>query len=197
MQNDPFLPASESVHAAPRFQTPPPRRILVVDRDPYVCHLSADVLIRHGFEVNAAGDGAAGWEELQANPYHLLIIEHQLPKLSGVKLVQKLRAARMALPVVLVTEKLPPPALTRDPSLRLAALLVKPLAYDRLLATVQAALHARNLSSAQNTSPPEPQFQPVADSWQKQLIAADAGDAVRGVQFRDSFIAYAHWGLNE
>ena len=167
----------------------------MVDRDPYIRHLSADVLIRHGFEVNAAEDGVAGWEELQANNYHLLITEHKLPKLTGVKLVLKLRAARMALPVVLVAEKLPPPALTRDPSLRLTALLLKPLAYDRLLATVQAALRASNLAREQSTSPPEPQFQPAADAWQQKLMAAYAGDVVQELQkLRDSYYAYSHWG---
>jgi FixJ family two-component response regulator len=47
-----------------------------------------------------------GWEALQANNYSLLITEPDLPKLTGVELVRKLSAARMALPVVLAAGRL-------------------------------------------------------------------------------------------
>jgi len=98
------------------------------------------VLIRHGYEVNAAEDGAAGWEELQVNNYNLLITEHELPRITGITLVRKLRAARMALPVVLVAERLPARELAGNPSLRLAATLLKPLAVVTLLDTVKIIL---------------------------------------------------------
>lgn len=135
-----FLPVTDSIGSPLQFQPHPPRRILVVDQDPYICHLNADVLIRHGFEVNAVEDGAAGWEELQANPYHLLITELDLPKITGVKLVRKLRDARLDLPVVMVARRLPTRELARNPSLQLAATLLKPLATETLLATVKIVL---------------------------------------------------------
>jgi DNA-binding response OmpR family regulator len=118
----------------------PPDRILVVDDDPYSRHLNADVLIRHGYEVNAAEDGATGWEELQANRYKLLITEHELPRLTGVKLLMKLRAARMALPVIVATGTLPKPDFTKRPRLQPTATLIKPFTPDELLATVNKVL---------------------------------------------------------
>ena len=62
--------------------------------------------MRHGHIVNAAEDGAAGWDELQANHYNLLITEQDLPGFTGVKLIRKLRAARMVLPVVMVRRQI-------------------------------------------------------------------------------------------
>ena len=87
-------------------------------------------------------DGAAAWEALKANRYNLLITEHEMPNLTGVELVKMLRAARMALPVVMAAGRLPTHELARNPSLQLAATLSKPFAVDALLDTVKNVLRA-------------------------------------------------------
>ena len=74
---------------------------------PFFCHRNAEVLIRQGYEVNAAEDGGVGWEELQLNHYHLVITERDLPGLDGMEMVRKLRSARLAMLVIVTTKKLP------------------------------------------------------------------------------------------
>lgn len=198
MQKNNLFQATGS--GGPHLQSQPnlPRRILVVDHDPYACHLVADVLIRHGFEVNAAEDGAAGWAELQVNHYNLLITEQDLPKISGVKLVRKVRVARLALPVVMIALKLPTHELVRSPSLQLAATLLKPLPVAALLDTVKIILRATNSPREQSMPPPFSQNQSSANGWQPKLIAAAAITTTRVLQeINESYHAYAHWGLNE
>lgn len=146
MSDNNLHPATESNGRPVQLQLNLPQRILVVDRDPYVRHLSADVLIRHGYEVNAVEDGATGWKELQAYKYHLLITDHDLPKLTGLELVRKIRAARMLLPVVMAAGTLPTRALGRNPSLQFSAMLLKPLPVDTLLDTVRILLYATSAS---------------------------------------------------
>jgi DNA-binding response OmpR family regulator len=63
-----------------------------------------------------------------------------MPKLTGIELVKKLRAARMALPVVMAARRLPIEELNRNPALRLAATLSKPFIEQVLLDTVQNVL---------------------------------------------------------
>jgi DNA-binding response OmpR family regulator len=127
---------------------PNPHRILVVDEDSDLCLLYAFVLTGPGFRVDLAQDGVAGWKALQAVRYSLLITEHELPSLTGIELVKTLRAARMALPVVMVAGRLPVRALGHDPSLQLAATLQKPFAVDALIETVKKILGSTG-------SPPE------------------------------------------
>jgi len=99
---------------------------------------SAEALAGSGYHVDAAEDGAAGWEALNANSYDLLITDHSMPKLSGINLIKKLRSARMAVPVILSSgiisgEKL---------ELPLVAALPKPFTLDQLLGTVRQVLRA-------------------------------------------------------
>jgi DNA-binding response OmpR family regulator len=142
MKGNELLQAGWPAGASVQYQAHPCHRILVVDDDSDLRLLYADVLAPRGYHVDAAEDGAAGWEALQANNYNLLITEHSLPKLTGIELVRKLRAAHMAVPVVMAAGRLPTPELTRNPSLQLAAMLPKPFVVDELLDTVKKVLRA-------------------------------------------------------
>lgn len=118
------------------------RRILVVDKESDLRLLYTDALGDHGYKVDEAEDGVVAWETLQAKNYNLLITEHDLPKLTGIQLVRKMRAAHMALPVVMAATTLPTHELHRDLSLQLAATLEKPFGVDTLVDTVKSVLHA-------------------------------------------------------
>jgi DNA-binding response OmpR family regulator len=160
MRKNKMLPAGAKAYPIVPSQTNPPRRILVVDDDPFICHRNAEVLIRHGYEVNASGNGADSWEELRANWYHLLVTENELPGLSGLELVRKLRSARMALPVILTTEKLPAVQSLRHLHLHPMVTLLKPYGIADFLDAVRVVLHAGGIDEAEpvlsSQQPPSP-----------------------------------------
>jgi DNA-binding response OmpR family regulator len=134
---------SATTAAAPaQTATHRPQRVLVVDDDTGLRQLGTEVLIRHGYQVDAAANHTAGWQALQAQTYDLLITDLDMPGLSGLKLVKWLRAARVALPVILASGTLTPGELNRTPWLHLAGALLKPISSDQLLQTVQAVLRA-------------------------------------------------------
>jgi len=162
MKDNELLQAGELAGASIQCRVKPRHRILVVDEDSDLRQLYAEALARTDYHVDAAGDGAAGWETIQANNYDLLITEHSLPKLTGVELVRKLRAARMTVPVVMAAIRLPTQELARNPSLQLAALLPKPFYISELLETVKNVLHTTDSSREPIAPPPNWQNQPSA-----------------------------------
>src|SRR3984957_17562280 len=97
------LQARASSTTPVRGQANPPRRILVVDDDVCLRQLSLRALIRSGYDVDTAADGAAGWATLNVDTYDLLITDNNMPRLTGIDLLKKLRSARMALPVIMAT----------------------------------------------------------------------------------------------
>ena len=143
-----------------------PHHILVVDGDPYIRHFSAEVLIRHGYEVNAAEDGATAWEELQANSYNLLIADQKIPKVSGVELLKKIHAARMALPVIMATKTLPTRKFSQLPWLQPATVLRKPYTFEKLLAMVKNILYATAIVRGEIAP---------SSNWQSRLFASGSG----------------------
>ncbi len=122
------VPQTGELASAPvQSRKSPLRRILVVEDEPDIRRLNAEVLESSGYEVDTAEDGLAGWKVLHAarhapESYALLITDHDMPGLSGLALVKKARAARMALPVIMATGTLPTEELfTRYPWLQPAA----------------------------------------------------------------------------
>ena len=130
MQDIEFPPREELASAPTRSCANPYTRILVADDDADVRQVSADVLRRFGYQTETAADGAAAWEALEAKSFDLLIADNNLPKVSGVELVKKVRSAHMILPVILASAELPAEGLDRIPWLQPVATLIKPFSSD-------------------------------------------------------------------
>ena len=135
-----IMPVNKSLQPPLPASVNPPFRILLTDDNDALRRLSVRVLTRAGYQVDAVEDGAAGWAALQANQYDLLITDHEMPYLTGVELLRKVRAARMALPVIMTTGNWPAQEFARQPALFPAAKLLKPYTVAELLGTVKTVL---------------------------------------------------------
>jgi two-component system OmpR family response regulator len=126
----------------------PPHRILVVDDDNDVRQLSVDGLIDAGYEVEAVKDGVAGWEALQADSYDLIITDNMMPRMTGIEMLEKLRAAQTSLPVIMATSSLPTHEFDRKPWLKPDAVLQRPFTLEELLLTVKEVLRKEDNEDA-------------------------------------------------
>lgn len=93
----PFAPVAADRSAAGAKQ------ILVVDDDECVRLVLSRLLCGAGYHVECAVDGAAAWEELGEKHYDLLITDHHMPRLTGLELLVKVRAAPPVIPVVFIS----------------------------------------------------------------------------------------------
>lgn len=140
MKDNQVLPERESDSPPLQSQSNPLDRILVVEDEPAIRELNAMMLTRSGYEVGAAEDGAAAWDALNEDSYDLLITDNVMPRLTGFKLLEKLYAARMTLPVIMATSAVPAALFTRGPWRKPAATLLKPYTSAELLRTVKKVL---------------------------------------------------------
>jgi len=119
-----------------------PSRILVVEANSDLCLLYTDALASPKCRVDVAKDGATAWEALKSNNYDLLITENDIPTRIGDELVEKLRDAHMAMPVLTSAGRWPRPEPVPNQSSRFAATLWKPFELDILHNAVKHVLHA-------------------------------------------------------
>jgi len=158
------IPHNTHSYTAPTpFKSNPPPRILIVDDDILTRRLSTAVLSRSGYEVETAEDGAVAWQALNAANYDLVITDNNMPELTGVDLLRKLRSARMALPVIMATGTMPTLEFAQSPWLIPDATLLKPFSSDELLGKVKDVLHMND----SNARRPDPSL-PVAAEGPKQ-----------------------------
>ena len=134
---------SEKDSGAPRQnQSRPPHNILLVDDELHARELHAGVLIRAGYDVNTAKDGADAWNALNLVSYDLLITDNKMPRVTGMELIKKLRSEDMMLPVILASGTVPEEELKRHSWLRLDATLAKPFSVEQLLEVVKQVLRS-------------------------------------------------------
>ena len=121
-------------------------RILVVDDDPNMRGVLVEVLRHAGYRVDAVEDGFAGWDALSTDRYDLLITDYSMPDLTGVELIQRLRAAGRGLPCVLASGALPYLTPNLPDELQPGVTLQKPFRPRELVAKVDTMLRANVLT---------------------------------------------------
>ncbi len=116
-----------------------PATVLVVDDDPAVRVSLKFSLQIEGFAVRLYASG----QELLADPdlpaHGCLVIDQRMPDLTGLDVVDRLRARQVALPAILITTD-PNQAVRSRAADAGIALIEKPLLSDALLNGIRAAI---------------------------------------------------------
>lgn len=115
-------------------------RLLVVEDDAKIASFVVRGLKEAGFAVDHAPDGEQGLLLASTTDYDAAVVDIMLPKLDGISLVRRLRAARSVVPVLFLSAK----AGVEDRVKGLQAggddYLTKPFAFSELLARIQALI---------------------------------------------------------
>ncbi len=80
-------------------------RILVVEDEPVLALRLQQTLEAAGFAVDVAYDGEEGWHLGDTEPYDAAVLDLGLPKIDGVSILQRWRAAGRPLPVLILTAR--------------------------------------------------------------------------------------------
>ena len=82
-----------------------PRRVLFVEDDHDLAGAVAGLLVDEGYVVDQFYDGDAGLEAALHGTYDVIVLDIMLPKRSGFRVCQDLRAAGVQTPLLMLTAK--------------------------------------------------------------------------------------------
>ena len=125
--------------------------ILLIEDDTEAARVLVNGLRESGYAVDHAGDGREGLSRALAGRFDLIVTDRMLPHIDGLAIIQQLRRARLATPVLVLS------ALgTVDDRIRgLKAggddYLTKPFAFAELLARIEALLRRRPGAASEST----------------------------------------------
>ena len=80
-------------------------RILVVEDDEQTAAYMVKGLTESGYVVDKAGNGRDGLFLATSNDFDAIVVDRMLPGLDGLSLIQALRAARVATPVLILVNR--------------------------------------------------------------------------------------------
>jgi CheY-like chemotaxis protein len=115
-------------------------RILHADDELMICRTVNYALNRAGYAVISVNDGQKAWEALRAEPFDLLITDNDMPRLSGEKLVVKMRQHGLSLPIIITSGRLDFFSAPDNQWLRIGRMFEKPFCLDELVDAVGTIL---------------------------------------------------------
>jgi len=114
------------------FHTP---RVLITDDDRDFRETIAGVLGERGFETLQAGDGEEALSIVRRQEVHLLLLDMQMPRLSGLETIERLREVSLSITAGSIALE----AESMQPIIPLPWILISGCLDDQLIARAKAA----------------------------------------------------------
>ncbi|MGA1263081.1 MAG: response regulator transcription factor [Prochlorothrix sp.] len=124
--------------------------ILVIEDDRALAESLAELLMSQNYQVDQAHDGETAWQQINARPYDLLLLDLNLPELDGLSLCKRLRLSQYTCPILMLTARDTSQDKVRGLDVGADAYMVKPFSWDELSAQIRALLR-RNPGSKAGT----------------------------------------------
>jgi DNA-binding response OmpR family regulator len=115
-------------------------RILLVEDEPRIAADVAAALAAAGYLVDTVGDGEDAWFKGDTEDYDLAVLDLGLPKMDGLAVLKRWRAAGRAMPVLILTARGSWPERVEGIDAGADDYLPKPFRMEELLARVRALI---------------------------------------------------------
>ena len=113
-------------------------QVLVVEDERRMAELLRQGWKEEGHSVVLAGDGKEGLAMAEAHPFDVIVLDVMLPEMDGFSMARKLRASRNQTPILMLTARDATEDMIAGLNLGADDYLVKPFAFDVLLARLRA-----------------------------------------------------------
>jgi EAL domain-containing protein (putative c-di-GMP-specific phosphodiesterase class I)/CheY-like chemotaxis protein len=128
-------------------------QVLLVEDDPIVRTAYAKVLKAGGLSLETAQDGVEALEKVRAGAFDAVVTDINMPRLSGIEFLRRLRENRLDVPVVLVTGGPALETAVRAVEYGAFRYLSKPVDVDALIETVTRAARVGAMAKARLGGP--------------------------------------------
>jgi two-component system, OmpR family, response regulator len=115
-------------------------RLLLIEDDEKIASFIVKGFKAAGFAADHAADGEDGLHLALTEPYDAAVVDLMLPKLDGLKLIEKMRKEKIKTPVIILSAKDAIDDRVRGLNTGGDDYLTKPFAFSELLARVQALI---------------------------------------------------------
>jgi DNA-binding response OmpR family regulator len=121
-------------------------RILVADDDRRLTSIVKRGLMEEAYAVDVAYDGEESEYLAEINPYDLVILDIMMPKKDGIEVCRELRAKSVNTPILMLTARDAVEDRVKGLDAGADDYLVKPFAFNELLARVRALLRRNGVT---------------------------------------------------
>ncbi|NQV18955.1 MAG: sigma-54-dependent Fis family transcriptional regulator [Armatimonadetes bacterium] len=121
------------------------QKILIVEDDDLMQGMLKDSLNNSGYEVTLASDGLEGLRNFQKSDYDLVLLDIKLPKINGIKLLQKIKEISQETIIIIMTAYGTVETAVQAMKIGAYDYITKPFLSDELILIMQKGLELQKL----------------------------------------------------
>ena len=161
-------------------------QLLWVDDEMELLRAHLLFLEKKGYEVTTASNGTDAIDLCRERSFDLVMLDEQMPGLSGLETLQRIKEISPATPVVMVTKSEEENIMNQAIGQKIADYLIKPVNPNQILLTLKKNIHRRELETEVTQSQYQQQF---------QLIAMQIMDCRNFQDWIELYKRLVHWEL--
>ena len=137
-------------------------QLLWVDDEMELLKAQVIFLEKKGYEVTAVSNGPDAIELCHERSFDLVLLDEQMPGLSGLETLQRIKELSPATPVVMVTKSEEENIMEQAIGQKIADYLIKPVNPNQILLTLKKNIHRREIEAEVTQNQYQQQFQQIA-----------------------------------
>lgn len=150
-----------------------------------------------GYEVDTACSGADALDMADATPYDLIILDENMPGISGLEALAAIKQRMPLLPVIMITKSEEENIMDQALGSKIADYLIKPVNPNQILLAIKKQLDAGRLVNEQTSVDYRREFAALSDDIGRADTIEDWYALYRRLMFWDMQLASANTGMDE
>ena len=139
-----------------------------------------------GYEVVTVSNGRDALDAVATRPFDLVILDENMPGISGLETLTQIKIASPNVPVIMITKSEEENIMNQAIGNKIADYLIKPVNPNQILLSIKKNLHSSAIVSAQATNDYQQEF---------QRISMDINNASTITDWYDIYNKLVHWEL--
>ena len=150
-----------------------------------------------GYEVTTANNGHDALELVEERPFDLIILDENMPGLTGLETLQRIKLIVPHTPVIMITKSEEENIMNQAVGSKIADYLIKPVNPSQILIALKRLLHSDRLISEQATRDYREDFQQISSQINSASTIEDWYDLYSRVTFREMELAETDTNMDE
>ena len=130
-------------------------------------------LEKKGYEVVTVSNGADAIDQCRAQTFDLVLLDEQMPGLSGLETLQRIKEIQPATPIVMVTKSEEENIMEQAIGSKIADYLIKPVNPSQILLTLKKNIHRKEIVTEVTQTGYQQDYQQI--SMQRQSFLCRLG----------------------
>jgi DNA-binding response OmpR family regulator len=137
-------------------------QLLWVDDEMELLRAHLLFLEKKGYEVTCVSNGTDAIDLCRRHTFDLVLLDEQMPGLSGLETLQRIKELQPATPIVMVTKSEEENIMNQAIGQKIADYLIKPVNPNQILLTLKKNIHRRELETEVTQSQYQQNFQQIS-----------------------------------